>query len=147
MYKKPCFLRVPSIFSIKQACLPVRKERGGVNIAFVEVLDCTIAQIRTTLKGYQCTSFLRTKSGKKYGQNLFIQTSTKFFDQPNFFINKSCFAMRYHLGIPDELKPRARYLLPGSFPTKDTVILDDMPSTARAKRRVSNNCIYKMNLY
>ena len=61
--------------------------------------------------------------------------------------DKSCFATRYHLGIPDELKPRARYLLPGSVPTKDTVILDDTPSTARAKRRVSNNCIYKMNLY
>ena len=50
---------------------------------------------------------------------------------------KSCFATRYHVGVPDELKPRARYLIQGSVPTKDTAILDEMPNTSRAKRRVS----------
>ncbi|XP_028419191.1 uncharacterized protein LOC114544898, partial [Dendronephthya gigantea] len=67
--------------------------------------------------------------------------------QPNFvpskssvicstYFEKSCFATRYHVGVPDELKPKARYLTPGSVPTKDTVILDEMPTTSRAKRRI-----------
>ena len=78
---------------------------------------------------------------------------TKFVQRhrPDFFpsnssvicsahFEKSCFATRYQLGVPEELKPKARYLIKGSIPTKDTVILDEMPSTSRAKRRVSTSC-------
>ena len=49
----------------------------------------------------------------------------------------SCFATRYHVGIRDELKPRARYLVKGSVPTKDTVVLEETPATSREKRTVS----------
>jgi hypothetical protein len=52
-------------------------------------------------------------------------------------LENSSFPTMYHVGVPDELKPRARYLIQGSVPTKDMVILDEMPSTSRAKRRVS----------
>ena len=50
---------------------------------------------------------------------------------------ESCFATRYHLGVPSELKPRSRYLLPGSTPTKDTVATSETPLTIREKRKVS----------
>ena len=50
----------------------------------------------------------------------------------------SCFGTRYHIGVPDELKPKARYLLEGSVPTKDSVVLEEMPATSRTKRKVSH---------
>ena len=31
----------------------------------------------------------------------------------------SCFATRYHIGVPDELKPKPRYLLEGSVPCNE----------------------------
>ena len=49
---------------------------------------------------------------------------------------KSCFATRYHIGVPDDVKPRARYLLPGSVPKNDTVVQRETPVTTHAKRRV-----------
>ena len=51
---------------------------------------------------------------------------------------KSCFGTRYHIDVPDELKPKARYVSEGSVPTKDSVILEEMPATLRTKRRVSD---------
>lgn len=51
---------------------------------------------------------------------------------------KSCYDPVYFMDIPEELKPRARYLLPGSVPTLDTVNQATMtPITSREKRKVS----------
>ena len=52
--------------------------------------------------------------------------------------DKSCFGTRHNIDVPDELKPRARYLLEGSVPTKDSVVLEEMPATSCAKRKVSH---------
>ena len=65
----------------------------------------------------------------------FISTSSSVICSVHF--EKSCFATRYNVGIPNELKPRSRYLIPGSIPTKDTILPEEKPVTPREKRKVS----------
>ena len=64
----------------------------------------------------------------------FAATSSSFICSAHF--DKACFATRYLVGVPDEVKPRSRYLLQGSVPTKDTVTQEEKPATLREKRLV-----------
>lgn len=62
---------------------------------------------------------------------------------------KSCFHTRHNIGVPDELKPRARYLVPGSIPTRDTIALEqeDAPMTPRERRVVCMSMFYPVFKY
>ena len=58
----------------------------------------------------------------------------------------SCFSTRHQIDIPSELKPKARYLVPGAIPTRDTVVQEETTMTPRERRMVSRlNYLRLMN--
>ncbi len=128
-------------FSIEQACLRAQREQKGGKYCV-----CGDPGLRSCTNTYHVEGISMHKFPENEEQR---KIWIKFVQRhrPNFFpssssvicsahFEKSCFATGYQLGVPDELKPKARYLIQGSVPTKDTVILEEMPSTSRAKRRV-----------
>jgi hypothetical protein len=54
---------------------------------------------------------------------------------------RSCYPLRYSLGVPSPLKPRSLYLKPGSVPTIDTVV-PKTPESARNRRKVSTKLMF-----
>ena len=66
-------------------------------------------------------------------------TPTNFSAICSAHFERSCYPLRYSLDVPSPLKPKSLYLKPGSVPTLDTVVPDDLqtPVSARQRRKVS----------
>ena len=79
---------------------------------------------------------LWAKFGRRHRPD-FTATSSSVIYSAHF--EKSCFATRYQVGVPDELKPRSRCLIPGSVPAKDTIIQEEKPVTDLAREETGES--------
>ena len=66
-------------------------------------------------------------------------TPTRYSAICSAHFERSCYPLRYTLSIPSPLKPRSLYLKPGSVPTIDTIVPNDLQTSnsARKRRKVS----------
>ena len=129
------------VFSLRMASQQTKK-RGGLYCACGGPggISCTNS---TRTPGISMHKFPR-KEKKPQEYKLWVQfvrkhrlnfTPTNSSAICSAHFETSCYPMRYSLGIPSPLKPKAMYLKPGSVPTKDTVLPQDIPTSGIARRR------------